>query len=137
MAEPFQPLTIAEIVGINARLIREFGGFSAHHDDNLQNRASLEYILDAVIFPICGHDRFPTIPEKIAAIAHAIITRHVFHDGNKRTALAVILVLAELNSLDFQPTKEDEDFIVRIAAESMDIEEVAQWLKGRLFVPQE
>lgn len=131
MGEPFQPLTIPEIVGINAALIRKFGGFAVSGGDNLQNRASLEYVLDSAIFPIRCQDRFPAIPEKMAAIAHAIITRHVFHDGNKG-GLAVLLVLADLNSLEFRTTREDEDFIVRIAAESLDVAEVAQWIKGRL-----
>lgn len=130
MGQPFNAISIADIALMNRRAIEKFGGLCG--EDNFLNRGSLEYILEATLVPVFGVDRFPTVLEKIAAIAHAIIISHVFRDGNKRTGLAVIEALSVMNDMTFSPTQEDEDFIVRIAAENLSIGDVLAWLKGRV-----
>lgn len=134
MAEPFKALSISEIQIFNKAVIDKFGGIFIEEDGNFHNRGSLEHVIEATLFPIFGEDLHPSIYEKIAAIAQVIITRHVFHDGNKRTGLAVIEALAALNRLSFKPTKEDEDYLVEIAEKSLEVEQVAAWLKKRLKI---
>jgi len=38
-----------------------------------------------------------------AIFARAILTGHVFEDGNKRTAAAVIMLLMEMNDVSYKP----------------------------------
>lgn len=132
MGEPFKALGIAEIQGLNKTVIDKFGGMYVEGDGNFHNRGSLEHILEATLFPSFGEELYPTIYGKIAAISQVIITRHVFHDGNKRTALALIEALGRLNKFNFKPTKKDEDFLVLIAERNLEISQVEAWLKRRL-----
>lgn len=132
MGEPFKALGIPEIQILNKAVIDEFGGIYIEEDGNFHNRGSLEHIIEAILFPMFGQELYPAIAGKIAAIAQVIITRHVFHDGNKRTALAAIEALACLNGFTFKPSKEDENFLVSIAEKSLDVSSVEIWLKKRL-----
>lgn len=132
MAEPFKALGIQEIQLLNKAVIDNFGGVYIESDGNFHNRGSLEHVIEATLFPIFGEDLYPSVYEKIAALAQVIITRHVFHDGNKRTGLAVIEALAALNGFSFKPTKADEDYLVQIAERSIEVEPVAAWLKKRI-----
>lgn len=132
MAESFKALEIDEIQALNKEVINTFGGFYTAEDGNFLNRGSLECVIEQTLFPIFGEEMYPLLQEKIAAIVQVIITRHVFRDGNKRTALAVLIALAELNNFTFQPSKSDEDFLVRIAAENLEVKEIEKWLNTRL-----
>lgn len=78
--------TVEQICEVNRRMIEEFGGFFSP-PDNLNSASALEYVLAAIAGPVYGHDAYPELKDKATAIAHHIITRHVFHDGNKRTAV--------------------------------------------------
>jgi death-on-curing protein len=41
-------------------------------------------------FPVSfGIEFYPTVPDKISALVHGIITTHVFVDANTRTAMAL------------------------------------------------
>ena len=131
MEESFNTLGINEISRLNSEAVRRFGGLTGGQAGFL-NRDSLEYALESTLFPIFGHFPYPTIIDRIAAIAQAIITRHVFLDGNKRTGLAVIQALAHMNGYNFRPNKADEDFMVKIAAEKLSAQAVSAWLQKRL-----
>lgn len=131
MAKPFNTLGLNEIARLNAEAVRRFGGLS-NGQNGFHNRESLEYALESTLFPVFGHFPYPGIIDRIAAIAQAIITRHVFLDGNKRTGLAVIQALARMNGFSFRPGKEDEDYMVKIAAEKLSVPEISAWLAKRL-----
>ncbi len=63
-----------------------------------------------------GQDKWETSYERCATLIFGIVKDHPFHDGNKRTALLVLLYF--LNKKNRAPTvgqKELEDFIVDIA----------------------
>ena len=135
MEKPFNTLGINEIASLNQEAVRRFGGLSNSGAEGFLNRDRLEYVLESTLFPVFGHSPYPTAVDKIAAIAQANISRHVFLDGNKRTGLAVIYALAHMNGFSFRPTREDEDFMVRIASEKLSPRQVAAWLKKRLSVP--
>lgn len=61
-----------------------------------------------------GKDLFPTPRDKAAVVAHAIIASHVFRDGNKRTALASLVLF--LDSYDFRLTCTDDELFDTIVA---------------------
>ncbi|MBA2667283.1 MAG: type II toxin-antitoxin system death-on-curing family toxin [Trueperaceae bacterium] len=44
-----------------------------------------------------GHEGFPSLPEKAAALLHGLVAAHAFVDGNKRVGLAATLVWLEVN----------------------------------------
>lgn len=90
-------LSLDDICEINKEWIGRYGGRYVDVDKNLHNRASLEYILDAIRYPIFGYNRFPSLIEKAAALAWWVIEGHVFHDGNKRTGMQAARELLEVN----------------------------------------
>ena len=53
----------------------------------------LEALLGAIGRPCHGYHE--TLPEKAAALLHAIATCHAFADGNKRTSWVVTMMLIE------------------------------------------
>ncbi len=80
--------TVEQICEVNRRMIKEFGGLFVP-PENLNNPGTLEYILAAISSSVYGHNLYHTLKEKAAAIAYQIISRHIFRDGNKRTAAHV------------------------------------------------
>lgn len=76
-----------------------------------------------------GQDLYPCIYNKVAAIVHTIICKHVFKDGNKRTALSVCHVIMQINGFIFEINKTREDFFVEIADKNIPIESIAIWIK--------
>lgn len=90
-------LTLDDICEINRDWVQRYGGRYIDVDKNLHNRASLEYILAAIQYPVFGYDRFPTLIDKASALAWWIVEGHVFNDGNKRTGMQSAIELLELN----------------------------------------
>ena len=46
-----------------------------------------------------GHDAYPTVLDKAAALLHSIARNHALVDGNKRLALAALLTFLGLNDV--------------------------------------
>ena len=76
-----------------------------------------------------GIDLYPTVVDKAAFIALYIITRHPFHDTNKRTGMEAAIELLELNKFLtlFKPSE-----VVKVAldvdAGSMDFAQLRAWI---------
>lgn len=65
-----------------------------------------------------GEEQFPSTIEKGCCYYHSIAKNHIFHNGNKRTALATFMTYLRLNGLDVTFTnKESEDFTVYVATD--------------------
>lgn len=83
--------------------------------------------------------KYPTVPMAAAAYLHSIIQNHVFHNGNKRTALVTTLVFMDLNG-QLLEVDQDElfDYIMAVASHAIvdsgddradrELNEIAQWL---------
>jgi death-on-curing protein len=108
-------------------MIQESGGFFVP-PDNLLNLGALEYILDAIKSPILGHTIYPTLKEKASAIAYQIISRHVFRDGNKRTAIHIALEFISSNGIPLFLDSSVVELSVAIAAGRSSQAELLGWL---------
>lgn len=90
-------------------------------------------IIDAaVIRPFSGFgsiSRFPSIEEKISATAHSIIKNHPFIDGNKRTGIAMMLLLLKLNDITISCDQCDLVWLgLSIAEGKLDVKDIAEWI---------
>lgn len=92
------------------------------HDDDEQSGIKFEDKFEAMAArphtKYFGVELYSTNFQKICCYYHSISRGHIFHNGNKRTALAVFLVLLEINGLILDV--DDiflEDFTVKIAHE--------------------
>jgi death-on-curing protein len=121
--------TIEQICEVNRRMIEEeeFGG-SFLEPDNLNNLNALEYILDAIQFSMYGITFYPTLKEKAAAIAHHIIARHVFHDGNKRTGAHIAWEFLRANGREVFLDQSIVELTIAIAKSEASQEVLLQWL---------
>lgn len=73
---------------------------------------------------------FPSLFEKAAALLHAIASRQVFENGNKRTAWAAAVAFLDLNGIDIGKVETVQaDMFVRAAAldHSLEIADIAEW----------
>ena len=85
-------LTLSEVVEIHADQIVRYGGSGGIRDISLLSSAV------AMPFASFSGDYFHgDIYEKAAAYAFHICRNHLFADGNKRTALASVLVFLDMN----------------------------------------
>lgn len=119
--------TVRQVIETNRRMIETFGG-SFSPPDNCRNRFSLEYILEAIQSPVYGHELFPTLKEKAAALAHEIIASHVFIDGCKRTATAVAHQFLLINGVPVFYDHTLEDMAVAMAQGNATREDFLEWL---------
>lgn len=66
-------------------------------------------------------EKYPTLPEKMAAMFHSLTKNHAFHNGNKRTALVSLLSALHRNDYHLRSTVTDDDvynLAVNVTADS-------------------
>jgi len=126
---------IEDIANLNRKMIHRTGG-NIDGAGCLRNPGSLEWVLEAIQYPLFGVDMFPTISDKAAALCWVIITRHVFIDGVKRTAFSTLELFLEDNGF-YLSVKDEEikEITVKITKSTLNgytQEEFADWVRSRL-----
>lgn len=101
---------------------------------NLLNESALDYLIDAVQFPIFQVELFPSIVEKAAALCWYIIRDHIFYDGNKRTGLLSALIFLEENGYTFDLDRNVIDITVAVACGAISFEEFVAWLNSKVYI---
>lgn len=120
-------LDLDQVVSINRRMITDFGGLFLGHD-NLLNKTALEYVIEAVQTSLYGIEIYPSLKEKACALSHHIISRHVFNDGNKRTAANVALEFLESNGITLKIDESIVDLTLDIADGKVNEQGLLDWL---------
>ena len=131
MGRALQVLTVADVVEINRRMIDAFGGFFVGADNNLANPGSLDHVLQEIQGSLFGHEPYPTVIEKAAAIGWRIIAGHVFHDGNKRTGMEACRQFLELNGYRMRIDRGVVCMALEIARNEVNSSKFADWLGER------
>lgn len=127
--------TRRNIVELNRHHLRN-AGEEFLEPENLQNPGSLEWVLDAIQYPLFGIDHYPTLAEKSALLAWTIINGHVFYDGNKRTGMSALEALLLLNGYQLDATDEEiEEVALRVADKSRGeypYTDLVRWLRSKI-----
>jgi death-on-curing protein len=78
-----------------------------------------------------GHDAYPDLFGKAAALLHSIVTNHPFVDGNKRAGWLTTYVFLAKNGIELDPADDDAyDFVVAVAAGKLtEVDEIADVLR--------
>lgn len=85
-------ITSTEIIELHDFLLKAYGGLMGiKSPQGLTALDSLPYM------KLYGEEAYPTVIQKIAFITFKLAHDHLFEDGNKRTAGAVLVALWELN----------------------------------------
>jgi death-on-curing protein len=119
-------LEIEIVIDFHAEQLALFGG-----PDGIRDRGLLE---SALARPV---NKFAYGETDLAALAAAygfgIARNHAFVDGNKRTALASMIVFLNLNKLDLEAPEEAATAIVlAMAAGEVGEDVVARWIAGHV-----
>ena len=136
MERTSETLTIEEVIEINRQQIEMFGGLFLPVN-NFHNGPSLEFALDTVDAVSFGQVLYPTLQDKAAHLTYSIIAGYVFHDGNKRTAIAACRVFLLLNGYDLQieSISVDEgamEVALGVADSIIGRGELAEWIYERM-----
>jgi len=126
MNEP-EWLDIDIVLDFHAEQLALFGGA-----DGIRDRGLLESALARPLNKLAyGESGIATLA---AAYGFGIARNHPFIDGNKRTALASMIVFLGLNGLDLDaPREEATAMILSLATGEITEDLLAQWLADRVI----
>lgn len=81
-----------------------------------------------------GHDAYPDVIPKAAALLQSIVNNHALVDGNKRLGWLATAVFLELNGFIASKISNDEvyDFVIWIASTNPPLEDITTRLSGLL-----
>ena len=95
-------LTVDEIIILHNKLLNATGGLPG-----LRDRGLLESAVFSVNASFEDVEQYPTIEEKAARLAYALISNHAFSDGNKRIGVLAMLMTLKLNGASIQYTQDE------------------------------
>ena len=117
-----------QVVRIHKILIDNFGGSHGLRDANV-----LESALKRPDQTFDGHDLYPSLVEKAAAVFESIVKNHPFIDGNKRIGY-VLLRMTLLNAdQDIVASEDDKyEFVIQVSEGKLDFDEITNWIQQRV-----
>jgi death on curing protein len=81
-----------------------------------------------------GHEAYPTLAGKAAALMHSVAGNHALVDGNKRLALLAMVVFLRINGYRLDLTDDEAfDLVLSVAAGQLDAGDIEKRL--RLALP--
>lgn len=105
-------LTTNQVIAINTIQIRLY---SPKEPVGVKDPGLLDSALNRPRQSVFGENAYPSIYEKAAALFESIAKNHAFHNANKRTALASLIVFLKLNSYRWtMGIEEEQDFTVDV-----------------------
>jgi death-on-curing protein len=121
-------LTISQVLDIHQRQIQRFGGTSGVRDEGLLDSALAQP--QATFGSELLH---PTIHEQAAAYLYHLAMNHLFIDGNKRTAFAVMLTFLNLNGYTLNLSQEQAyNLVIQVVQKEISKEELSTFLELHL-----
>jgi death-on-curing protein len=109
-------------------MIEEKGGGLFTPPKNLLNLGALEYILVNIIDTEWDASNHLFLKEKAASLGYHIISRHVFNDGNKRTASHIVWEFLQANGVQVFLDETIIDLTLSIAEGTASSEDLYSWL---------
>ena len=116
-------ISAAEIYSINEAVLGR--------EPSVRDRRLLQAAVVRPFQQAFGQEAYPSIPEKAAALLHALAHDHPFADGYKRTAREAVTRFLEGNG--YRATWDDEEayaFILRIARGDARLPEITDWMNA-------
>lgn len=115
-------LTENEIIAINQKVLVGVGQMYR----GIQYSAGLSLIVEQPQMVIFGRELYPTIWLKAAYILQKITKKHIFVDGNKRTAFLACLLFLKINGYALKLTTYEGEALIMQVTLAEDSEEEMQ-----------
>jgi death on curing protein len=123
MPPPGKKPGLPEVLFFHTVSIEQYGGY-----EGVRDRESLLAAIERPWQASFGGEHFPSPFEKAAALMESIIRRHLFVDGNKRTATASASYLLSTFDLEVEAEQQElEDFAVSVAVVDMKPRNIVLW----------
>ncbi|WP_243291293.1 type II toxin-antitoxin system death-on-curing family toxin [Bacillus sp. FJAT-47783] len=120
-------LTTNQVIAINTVQIRLY---SPKEPTGVKNPGLLDSTINRPKQSLFGHDAYPSIYEKAAALFESIAKDHTFHNANKRTALASLIVFLKINHYRWtMGIEEEQDFTVDVVNHKYTFQEIVSTIK--------
>jgi death-on-curing protein len=85
---------------------------------------------------VFGAEAYPSFPEKVAALLHALARNHPLLDGNKRLAWSAARVFCLMNGRDLRlGVDEAESMMLALATGSLDLPDLAPMIARHVHDP--
>ncbi|MCU6712409.1 type II toxin-antitoxin system death-on-curing family toxin [Paenibacillus sp. J5C_2022] len=128
-------LSVQEVIAINVAMIQRY---SPGEHIGVKEPGLLESALHRPQSSVFGEDAYPTIFEKAAALFESIDQNHPFHNANKRTAFAALVIFLRYNGLHIKmDIKKAEDFTVDMVNHGFDRQQAAAIIEAHcITVPK-
>lgn len=121
-------LTTNLVITINTMQIKVF---SPKEQTGVKEPNLLESALNRPKQTVFKHDAYPTIVKKAAALTESLAKKHPFHNANKRTALASLIIFLQLNGYEWtMDVMKEQDFIVDVVTNKYSFEEITEIIKN-------
>lgn len=121
-------LTEKDIITLNIYVINKY---SPKEQIGVKEPTALNMLVNAPKQHVFGQEQYPTIQLKAANLVRNLVKKHVFHNGNKRTAFMALIVFLELNGYKFMvPNKEAVNYMVKLATDDINEDEIALWISA-------
>ncbi len=115
-------LTTNQVIAINTVQIRLY---SPQEPVGVKDVNLLDSAINRPKQSLFGNDAYPTIFEKAAALFESIAKNHAFHNANKRTALASLIVFLKINHYKWtMGIDEEQDFVVDVVNHKYTFQEI-------------
>lgn len=120
-------LTTNQLIAINTIQIRLY---SPKEQVGVKDPGLLNSAINRPKQTIFGDSAYPSIYEKAAALFESIAKNHAFHNANKRTALASLIVFLKVNHYRWTTgIEEEQDFTVDVVNHKYTFEEIVSTIK--------
>ncbi|CAM3214626.1 type II toxin-antitoxin system death-on-curing family toxin [Lactiplantibacillus plajomi] len=122
-------LTEEELIAINELVIKQANGQSI----GVQYPQGLDLVVNQPKQVVFGQELYPNVWIKAAFIIQKITKKHIFVDGNKRTALLSGLTFLSINGIELNFATDEGEQLILGVTNSIDSDEImvtlAEWLK--------
>jgi death on curing protein len=120
-------LTTKQVIAINTVQIHLY---SPQEPVGVKDPSLLDSTINRPMQSAFGNDAYPSIYEKAAALFESIAKNHAFHNANKRTALASLIVFLKINHYRWtMGIQEEQDFTVDVVNHKYTFEEIVSVIK--------
>ncbi|MBK8566791.1 MAG: type II toxin-antitoxin system death-on-curing family toxin [Saprospiraceae bacterium] len=121
-------IDLNEVLSIHSNIISQTGG-----SDGVRDITLLESALARPFQSFDGHDFYPEVIEKGAALIESIVKNHPFMDGNKRTGYVLMRALLLYNGLDITASEDEKyDFVIAVAEGRLDFDGIRSWIEAHV-----
>ena len=121
-------LTLAEVLELHRRVIRDTGGATG-----VRELAGVQSALAQPLMTFDGAELYRTLEEKAAALCYSLVLNHPFVDGNKRIGHAAMETFLVLNGFEIVANIDDaEHLFLELAAGNVEREELVSWISAHM-----